>query len=115
MEVQKKLEQIKLNTNDMRNSNDKLWICFRELLDKKGINSATSILAEYHSEDGSLWEGILITVNKNIFNFEFDFLHDDTTKPRFSSWKKIDKPSDYYMPEYIKHGLDILSDSELKL
>ncbi len=97
-------EGIRKITTDMRSSKDSLWKRFRELLSEKHIDFKTSILAEVHTEDNSLWEGIIVTDKKDIFDFDFDFLHKPT---EFTRWEKLNKAEDYYMPEYIKYALEM--------
>ena len=101
MELNELKEQIRKNTADMRSSKDPLWKRFRKLLSNKNIDFKISILAEVHTEDNSLWEGIIVTDKNDIFHFDFDYLHKPVTKAEFTRWEKLNEAEDYYLSEYI--------------
>lgn len=107
MNLKELKEEINKNTAKMRSSKDPLWKRFRELLSSKDIDFKTSILAEVHTEDNSLWEGIIVTDKKDIFHFDFDYFHKPITKAEFTRWEKLNKAKDYYQSEYIICALKI--------
>ena len=65
-------EQIQQLTVDFRTRDDAFWQRVRELLLARGIDAATSVLAQLHTEDTNRWLGIVVTSDRRVFWFLSD-------------------------------------------
>ncbi len=82
-------DQIELHTALLRESPDPLYARFRELLSERGIDPSTSTLAESFPDDSQFEFGIVVTADRRVYQFGFDYLHKPVREGTFTEWTDL--------------------------
>jgi hypothetical protein len=73
----------------MRTSREPMWVRVRALLTEKGLNPATSLVAESFPDDRSLEFGIVVTGDGRVFQFDYDYLGKSIGEGTFTDWEDL--------------------------
>ncbi len=76
-------------TTLLRSSDDPLWRRLRSLLEGKGLEPGTTAVADLFPDDNSLEFGLIVTCDRKVFQFDFDYLHKTMAMGIFSEWQDI--------------------------
>ena len=79
-------EPIRELTGLLRTSDEPLWERLRLLLREKGIDPATTLLAECFPDDAELEFGLVVTQERRLFQFGLDYLHTTVEQGSFAEW-----------------------------
>lgn len=83
--------QIREQTALLQSSTEPLWVRIRYLLEEKGLSAATSALAYSYPEDLHFELGVLVTSDGRVYQYGFDYLHQDISHGTFSEWNELTK------------------------
>src|SRR5947207_679632 len=102
-------ERVEELTGWLRTSPDPLFVRLRALIPEKGIDVQRALLAELFPDDSSLEFGILVTEERRVFQFDFDYLHVDIERGRLITWRELlDRRERWAYEEGINAALRIL-------
>ena len=82
-------EGVETATNFLHNDSGPLACRLRTLLEEKGIDPKSAVLATCFSDDPSFEFGIVVASDKRVFQFGFDYLHRDVAEGAFSEWAEL--------------------------
>jgi hypothetical protein len=81
--------EIRKNTELMQCSDDPLWVRIRHLIKEKGLVPETSVLAYSYPEDLHFELGVIVTADRKVYQYGFDYLHRDISTGTFTEWKDL--------------------------
>jgi hypothetical protein len=81
--------EIREQTALLQSSTEPLWERIRSLLEEKGLSAATSALAYSYPEDLHFELGVLVTADGRVYQYGFDYLHQDISHGTFSEWNNL--------------------------
>jgi hypothetical protein len=81
-----KREYVVQCTQLLRKSEDPMWVRMRALLQERGVSPSTSILATSFPDDTSFEFGIVVTSDRQVFQFGLDYLHKPIEQGVFTEW-----------------------------
>jgi len=61
----------------------------RELVQAKGIDPNTAVIADFFPDDTSFYFGILVTPEARVFQLGYDYLHAAETEGKLSEWNEL--------------------------
>jgi hypothetical protein len=96
-------------TQTLRRSEDPMWTRIRNLLQERGLQPSTSILATAFPDDSQFEFCIVVTADRKVFQFGFDYLHKPVEEGVIVEW--VDLTDDYLksdFPEVIDTALEVL-------
>ncbi len=105
--------EIREQTALLQSSPDPLWTRIRRLLKAKGLNPATAALAYSYPEDLHFELGVLVTADGKVYQYGFDYLHQDISDGTFSEWNELTKT--YWQSPYrnrIQRAMQLLRQPE---
>jgi hypothetical protein len=73
-------------TDDLRSSNDPLYARMRTLLAARGVDPASSWLAEMFEDDPNYEFGILVTGDRRVIEFGFHYPNGNVADGDFRDW-----------------------------
>ncbi len=76
-------------THDLNSNSDPLWIRIRKLITEKGIDTNTSHVIDFFTDDTCLYFGLLVTQNKRVIQFDYDYLRKDEGEGDLKTWNDI--------------------------
>jgi hypothetical protein len=82
-------EWIQSITRLMRSGEHPLWVRLRELLRERGIDPDNAILAESVEDGEDLEYGVVVTKDRQVFEFELDFSEAPMEQSQFSVWRDV--------------------------
>jgi hypothetical protein len=110
--METKHEYVLRCTELLRNSPDPMWRRTRELLEERGVAPATSILATSFPDDTSFEFGVVVTSDRRVFQFGFDYLHTPVERGVFTEWVDLtDRHAASPYRDDVATALDVLSGS----
>ena len=86
--VESREEILKL-TNWFRSTSHPMYSKIRELLIERNIDPYTSVLVEIFSDDTCFEYGIVITKDREIFQFGYDYLRKNNYEGEFTEWEDL--------------------------
>lgn len=98
-------------TQILRQSEDPMWARIRKLLEERGLQPSTSILATSFPDDSMFEFCIVVTADRKVFQFGFNYLHKPIEEGVVVEWVNIteDYFSSHY-PEVITTALALLDE-----
>ncbi len=81
--------EIRKNTELLQESTESIWVRMREVLLEKGVDPKTTILAYAYPEDLHFEYGIIVTTDEQIYQYGFDYLHQDISEGIFTEWNDL--------------------------
>lgn len=93
----------------LRWSEDSMWARIRSLLEERGLQPSTSILATSFPDDCRFEFCIVVTADRKVFQFGFDYRHKPTKEGVIVEW--VDLTDDYlksHFPDVIYTALEVL-------
>jgi hypothetical protein len=82
----------------LRSSDEPL--CVRVLLRDKGVDPETALVADMFSDDSSLEFGLVVTHDRRVFQFDFDYLYRPVEEGVFTAW--VELTDHYKTTPYVK-------------
>jgi hypothetical protein len=76
-------------TNWFRNTNDPMYCKIKKLLIGTGIDISTSVLVQIFPDDSSFEYGIIITKNKEIYEFGYDYRYKTNDAGELTEWNNL--------------------------
>src|SRR5262245_59658613 len=73
-------------TELLRTSPEPMWARMRALLEERGVSASTSALATSFADDTSFEFGIVVTSDRRVYQFGFDYLHKAVDQGVFTEW-----------------------------
>jgi len=96
----------------LRTSPDPIWRRARELLEERGISSATSILATSFPDDASFEFGVVVTDDRRVYQFGLDYLHKPVEQGVFTEWVDLtERHAGSPYSDDVAAALELLSES----
>lgn len=101
------LEEIKKNTKEFREQKDNLFIGVGKELAEKGVDINKIIVVDFFTEDNSKCYFVVVTKDRCIFEFYYDYLHKNETDGKIIGWQEFTKnPEKVYMNENVEIALE---------
>ena len=102
-------DRIKYVTNRFRKGLDVCWVGIKVLLIDKGIDVKNLIVADSFSEDHNLIYVVIITQDRQVFEFYYDWLHKKESEGYIKEWKDLTStPEAAYRNESVKLALQLV-------
>lgn len=92
--------EIETNTKLLRTSSESFWVRIRRLLSEKGINPESAFIAFSYEEDYQFDYGIIVSTERGVFQYGFDFLLKDVSEGLFTEWNEL--TSSYQKSPHVK-------------
>jgi len=110
--VDSKREYVLRCTELLRTSPDPIWRRARELLQERGISSATSILATSFPDDTSFEFGVVVTDDRRVYQFGLDYIHKPVEQGVFTEWVDLtERHAGSPYSDDVAAALELLSES----
>jgi len=94
------LKRIKKVTKDFREQKDLLWIGVGCVLVEKKIDINKIIIADCFTEDVAQYYFLVVTGDRHIFEFYYDYAHKEISEGKIVEWHDFtDNPQKAYMHE----------------
>jgi hypothetical protein len=96
----------------LRNSTDPMWTRLRQLLLEHGVAVETAILATSFPDDTSFEFGVVVTIDRRVYQFGLDYLHKPVEQGSLTEW--VDLTERYTSSPYreeVAVALDLLAES----
>ncbi len=101
------LERLKGVTADLREQKDPLFIGIGSELTKKGFDLGRLVVADMFTEDSSQYYVVVVTDEKGVFEFYYDFLHKDPAAGSIIEWHDFTQtPDKAYCSKSVKSALE---------
>lgn len=81
--------EVKKLTDELRTSDEPMWLRIRQLLAGKDIDPMQSALAYFQAEAPYYEFGVIVADNNEVYQFAFDYLNKDVIHGTFAEWKNI--------------------------
>lgn len=105
------LQQIKNNTNLLREQKDELIIDIGHSLTERAFDINKIVLADWFTEDVAEYYVVIVTSEKKVFEFYYDFFNSPISKGKIIEWKDFtENPSGAYMAKSVKLALSHLDE-----
>ena len=89
-----------------------MWTRVRDLLRERGISPSTSIVATSFPDDASFEFGVVLTIDRRVFQFGLDYLHRPIEQGVFTEWVDLtDRHQSSPYAEDVAAALDLLAES----
>lgn len=103
------INRIKHITNRFRKDLDDFWVGIKKLLVAKGINVSKLVVADSFSEDTHMIYVVVITPDKQVFEFYYDWIHREESNGLIKEWKDFtNNPDGAYRNESVKLALQLV-------
>jgi hypothetical protein len=73
----------------LHTSSDPLWARLRTLLHERGLRPEDLLLVECFPDDTQFEFGIVVTPDRDVFEFGLDYLHKTVEHGVFSEWRNL--------------------------
>jgi hypothetical protein len=80
-------EDIVSLTQQLRESKEPLWSRIRELLIERGLRPSSLALVASFPDDAQFECGIVVTADRRVYQFGFDYLHVGAASGTFKEWR----------------------------
>jgi hypothetical protein len=81
-------EHVALNTRLLRSDTEPFWERLRGCLREKGVEPSRSILTTCFPDDSSFEFGIVISPDRQVYEFGFEYLHKQVTEGVLREWNR---------------------------
>lgn len=96
------LENIKVITKDFRTQKNELFIGIERGLIEKGLDTRKIVIADLFTEDSNQYYVVIVTPDKGVFEFYYDFLHKKPSEGKIIEWHDFtENPEKTYRPESV--------------
>jgi hypothetical protein len=85
-------------TKDLRVSDEPLFRRLRELLSARGVDPAGAWLVELFPDDTAFQFGLLVTADRRVFQFGYDYLHRGVGEGELREW--VDLTHGWHLTPY---------------
>ena len=82
-------EDIVALTRELRESQKPLWSRLRELLIERGLEPKKVALVAFFPDDIQYEYGVVVTADRRIYQFGFDYLHVGVAQGTFREWREF--------------------------
>lgn len=73
-------------TQQLRESKDPLWSRVRQLLTERGLKPGSLALVAAFPDDAQFEYGVVVTADRRVYQFGFDYLHVGAASGTFKEW-----------------------------
>lgn len=104
-------DQIKYVTNRFRKGLDDCWVGIKTLLVNNGITVEGLIVADSFSEDHDQIYVVVVTKDRQVLEFYYDWLHRKESEGSIKEWKDLtETPEAAYRSESVKLALQLVGE-----
>lgn len=88
-------ERIIFLTNNLRNSKDNFYSVLRSKFSEKNVDTSKSALLEVFSDDVAFEFGVILTPERRVIQFGYDYLHKQFADGEFREWNVLSGANQY--------------------
>ena len=96
--VKAKPDMIKQDTSRLRSSPAPVYARIRELLRERGVDPDMSLAAVMYQDDVELEYGVIVTADRRVFEFDFDYSKGPVEEGIFRRWRDLTDSYESYYP-----------------
>ena len=81
--------EIEQLTRSLREGSDPFWARLRKLLSERDVDPSTSLLVECFPDDPSFEFGLVVTDDRRVFQFGFNYLNRSVENGTLTEWEDL--------------------------